>query len=294
MFGAWGAFLFATNKWAQGQAGLLAYLWFSFAMLTGLGVGYLLIYRRQYQELFSARDSQLKQKRSINAAKTLSDQVAVLVHNMAETVRIAISRMPEKPKVLELEHVLGSGGLIAYAKKIFGDSEYRVVVKAIAGSETDRQLHYWFRDASCFGNQYRQKRDVVRVDESLVYETFARNKQAQQQVHLADVQELDDSQSAYKVVAEECSFRSVLAFPLRTPEMAREEGLELRPCIGFLSIDSPKPKAFSSHFDEKAPNWSTPKEGCNLDVFYALADSVACMVMLSKSSEGGERTDAQD
>lgn len=126
----------------------------------------------------------------------------------------------------------------------------------------------------------REIRDKVTWDQSVPMMRFTdafdpKKAKQQQWVYIPDL-EKEPVSIKYKEDLAKFEVRSILAFPLRDHAQKLAEG-QMNSLLGFISIDCPEVDAFAQIFSD-----SNCQARCSLDVFFAIADALATIVVLEK------------
>lgn len=258
---------------------LIAYVWttffFSFFSLAAAGI-FLQRLMRRHDDIAGLNDR--------------LDRAMILQHHMAETVRLVAAKADIDLNAC-LQRVLGNG-LREYLKLRLGkDKKINCTVKIIsrAPSGAGYQLKDVFRDDT--QSEHARPRGATEpVEQNYIYARFKNaDVEDAKQIYIPDV----TSAGAYAALTTRAyarGYKAVLAFPLNLPAPAQLS--QLGRLTGFLGIDSPDPHAFDELFDfcqgrdmaASAPNGDGVfKAREELNFLYALADSVATILMLVQS-----------
>lgn len=235
-------------------------------------------FRRRERDLVEERERESRFGR-------LKDEAS---HMLFEAVRAGVyspTTCPEQP-FASLEHFPRTTELLNRVaeelRHMLGVERVAATVKLLEGQATDRKIRAVLRVNHARGVT---RVEVTKSSKSYVMDRFEHSDQSERQVYVGDIETLPDqeglSQDVRKSLREYveygkgCGFRSVLAFPLRTPALQGNKVTSMRSVIGFLSFDCATPCAFSPLVEDLRED-GTP----SLDFFYGLADGLATLVLL--------------
>lgn len=224
--------------------------------------------------------------------------MARIHHEVAEMVRSAaighhaggLEKLQEFTPVPTLLH----GDLPRYLESKFGRKDISITVKyAVPGEDGRMKLKALFR--RCCHNEH-SRRAEMELDDSVVFHKFKQAGRVLQRIIICDTKALSTDpvigeedklrNERYRAYGKSCGFRSVLAFPLRSPKTSEDPDLgEISTIRGFVSFDCPEPDAFEPLF--AVPLFSArDNDGghCgdtqDLNFFFGLADSLATLALL--------------